>query len=260
MRLYHFIATIAALSTGLSVHGASAADCASAQDRACVIGRIIADAGSTKEDAWRDQLFRDAAASLTYDGKVDQAIALVGRVKNPDTKAMTIRAIGMASALYGKQSVDALRATFDKLSKAAATITQPDANAIAYTYIAMSQAFAGLDQDAWATSAAMTNAALRFKAYGETAEIQAERGDINAALKSIALIESVAFRNKAYDKVAGILIKKKAYDSALKSAQRIDNPTKRAQVLQTLLKAQEEDTRGTRQDISGESAVTDSKP
>ncbi|MBU6235139.1 MAG: hypothetical protein KGQ41_04785 [Alphaproteobacteria bacterium] len=259
MYLHRFIVLFLALSTGLYAIEARA-DCASASDRACVAAKIIADADATKEDPWRDQILRDVAASLTYDDKIDQAIGLIAKIKNPDTKAMTIRAIGMAAALYGKQNQDQLRAVFEKLAKVAVTIPQPDANAIAFTYIAMSQAFAGMDEDAWATSAKMTNAALRFKAYGETAEIQAERGDLAAAMKSVGFIQSSAFRNKAHANVAGILIKKDMFDEALKAALAIDNPTKRAEVLQSILKAQEDKTRGTRKDVASEAPKDDLTP
>jgi len=252
MSLYRTIVTIAALSTILWANAAFAepASCSSATDRACIANRIVADADSITEENWRDQTLRDAASSLTYDGRVDDAIALVAKIKNPDTKAMTIRAIGMAAALYGHDNPPTLRAIFTKLDKAAKTIDQPDANAIAYTYISMAQAFAGLDEDAWATAASMTNAALKRKAFAETAEIQAERGDLAAAMKSIGYIDIDSYRNKAYQNVAEILIKSGKFDAALASGQAITNPMKRAQVLQEILKAQEEKNRGPRKDAA----------
>lgn len=249
MLLHRLILSIIALSTiFLWDEDARADDCAAAKDRACVESAIIADALSSPEDSWKDQILRDVATSLTYDARVDDAIALIPKIANPDTQAMTVRAIGMAAALYGKQSPEQMRTVFTKLAKAAQVITQPAAHAIALTYIAMAQAFAGLDEDAWATSAGMENAALRHKAYGETAEIQAERGDLTAAMKSISMIDAVSYRNKAYGNVAAILIEKQMFDEALRAAQAIDNPVKRAQSLQSILKAQEEKTRGTRKD------------
>ena len=251
MTLHRPFAWIAALSTILlACPAAGAESCAKATDRACVIARILEDSGSITDASWRDQTLRDTAASLTYDGRIDDAVALVGKITNPDTQAMTIRAIGMAAALYGHMDAPALRVMFGKLAKAATAITQPDAQAIATTYIAMSQAFAGLDADAHATAAAMTNAALRHKAYGETAEIQAERGDLPAAMASIAEIDAASYRNKAYANVADILIKKDRFDDALTAAQAIDNPAKRAQTLLAILKAQEEKTRGPRKDAA----------
>lgn len=248
MPLYRFIALILSLSTALWAGQALADPCPTGNDRACVADQIIADALATPEESWRDQILRDVSASLTHDNRIDDAVALVGKVTNPDTKAMTIRTIGMTAALYGNRSPEDLKGIFGKLAKAAATIAQPDANAIAYTYIAMAQAFAGLDDDAWATAAAMGNAALKHKAYGETAEIQAERGDLAAAMKSIGFIDTTSFRNKAYSNVAGILVKKGLYDEAYKAANGIDNPTKRAQAMQALLKAQEEKAKGKRRD------------
>lgn len=230
--------------------------CPSADARACIAARILKDSGNIEEKQWRDQTLRDLAASLTYDGQVDEAIALIGQISNPDTQAMTVRAIGMAAALYGKRSDEDLRAVFTKLNAAATKIQQPDANAIAQTYIAMAQAFAKLDDDAWATANAMTNAALKHKAFGETAEIQAERGDVAKAMKSISQIDTASFRNKSYQKVSEILIKKHMYDDALKSAESIDNPAKRAQALLEILKAQEAETRGTRNDMQDEGVTT----
>lgn len=247
MTLHRLIWALALLSTTLWVAGARA-DCPSSADRACISAEIAASAKDVTEVSWRDQTYRDLATSLTYDNRVDDAIALIPQIKNPDTQAMTIRAIGMAAALYGKRTPDALKQIFTKLASATALIQQPDANAIAHTYIAMSQAFAGLDDDAWATASGMENLALKHKAFGETAEIQAERGDIEKSMKSIALIDAASYRNKSYATVAGILIKAAKYDDALRAAQAIDNPMKRAQTLQEILKAQEEKTRGPRND------------
>jgi hypothetical protein len=246
MMMHRLFFILFVLSTSLWAGAAHA--CENAAARACIADAIIADAMATTEPQWRDQILRDVSGSLTLEGRVDDAIALVGKIENPDTQAMAVRTIGMASALYGKNTPEQMRDIFVKLKKAASIITQPDAHAIALTYIAMAQAFAGMDDDAWATAAAMTNAALRHKAYGETAEIQAERGDFPAAAKSIGFIDTASFRNKAYQKISEILIKKENFDDALKAAQMIDNPTKRAQAMQELLHAQEKQSRGPRRD------------
>ncbi|NBX66207.1 MAG: hypothetical protein EBQ96_04340 [Proteobacteria bacterium] len=257
MKLHRFIVFIVSLSTILWAAPVFADSCQSGSDRTCIANAIIADALATPEVSWRDQILRDVSASLTHDKRIDDAVALVAKVTNPDTKAMTIRTIGMTAALYGKLTPEELKAAFEKLAGAAANIEHPDARAIAYTYIAMAQAFAGLDADAWATAAAMTNPALKHKAYGETAEIQAERGDLAAAMKSIGFIDTASFRNKAYQKVSEILTKKGLYDEALKSTAAIDNPTKRAQALQGLLKAQEEKTKGVRRDAAPDGDKTE---
>lgn len=249
MTLHRPIITFLVLSTTLWFGQAAAQEnCATATNRSCIAAEILKSADEIKEPQWKDVTLRDLAASLTYDKRVDDAIALVPKISNPDTQAMTIRTIGMTAALYGKDSPVVLKETFVKLAAAAATIKQPAANAIAYTYIAMAQAFAGMDADAWATADAMTNPALKHKAFGETAEIQAERGDLSAAMQSIGKIDAASFRNKAYQNIAEILIKKGMYDEALKSATAIDNPMKRAQTLQEILKGQEEKTRGARND------------
>lgn len=249
MTLHRLITGFIALSTTLWYAPASAqALCGSAADRACITAEILKSAKETQEASWRDQALRDLSASLTYDKRIDDAIALVPQISNPDTQAMTIRTIGMTAALYGKDSPEQLKETFEKLNKAAQQIKHPAANAIAYTYIAMAQAFAGLDEDAWSTAGAMTSPELKHKAFAETAEIQAERGDINAAMQSISKIDAASFRNKAYQSVGAILIKAGKHDEALRAISAIDNPMKRAQGLQGLLKAQEEATRGPRND------------
>jgi hypothetical protein len=251
MSLHRLIWALALLSTALlpAIARAEGENCASASDRACIAGAILKDAGAIAEPQWHDSALRELAISLTYDKRIDDAVALIPKITNPDTQAMTIRGIGMAAALYSRETPNALKAVFVKLSDAAKGITLPAANAIAQTYIAMAQAFGGLDDDAWATAEAMTNPALKHKAFGETAEIQAERGDVDKAMTSISKIDVASYRNKSYQTVSEILIKQDKFDAALKSAQMIDNPAKRAQALQAILHAQEEKTRGTRQDV-----------
>jgi hypothetical protein len=253
MTLYRFIFCLVLLASGLA-RAEDAAPCPSASARDCITTHMLKDAEGIYDTAWRDQAYRDLAGSLTYDKKIDQAIALVEKIQNPDTQAMTIRAIGMAAALYGKDSPQQMKITFMKLKKASDVIRDTSAHAIAETYIAMAQAFAGLDDDAWVTASAMKNTALKHKAYGETAEIQAERGDIDKAMASITKIETASFRNKAYQTVAEILIKKQMFDQALKAASGIDNPTKRVDVMQDILHAQEELTRGPRNDAAKDMA------
>ncbi len=127
---------------------------------------------------------------------------------------------------------------FAKLRTVAEKIEHQPSYAIALTYIAMAQAFAGDDEGAWKTAADMENDALRHKAYGETAEIQAERGDSQAAMKSIGFIESLAFRNKAYAIVTKLLADRGKLEEALNSAKAITNDYKKAQALQYVLDKQ----------------------
>ena len=84
----------------------------------------------------------------------------------------------------------------------------------------------------------MNNDSLRNKAYGETAEIQAERENAKAAMKSIAFIKSAAFRNKAYSIITKILADRNKLEEAFTSAKLITNAYKKAQALQYILDKQ----------------------
>ena len=99
----------------------------------------------------------------------------------------------------------------------------------------MSQAFAGDDAGATKTAKSMENDALRNKAFGETAEIQAERKDFDAAMTSISHINTSSFRNKAYRIVSKIFANHGAIEEAYKSANLIDNPYMKAEALQYIL-------------------------
>jgi hypothetical protein len=215
---------------------AFAAECA-LEDRACIIKSLQDEAGKIETGSWRDQTYRELAKTLAFDGRTDEAIALIPKIENPDTKAMTIRGIGMAAA-DNKLKAEQYNDIFQKLSDEAAKIDHEASHAIALTYIAMAQAFAGDNTGAWKTAAGMENEALRHKAYAETAEIQAEKGDSASAMKSIELIGSTAFKNKAYGTVSRILADQKQLESALKAAQKITNPYKKAEALQYVLDVQ----------------------
>ncbi len=148
---------------------------------------------------------------------------------------MTIRGIGMAAADNRWKDKDRYKRLFENLAKEAEKIDHPPSYAIAYTYIAMSQAFARDDEGAMTTAKGMKNDALRHKAFGETAEIQAERGDYDAAMKSIEAIDSDAFRNKAYGSVARIFIKRGKLEQAYATAQKIENAYARTEILQSII-------------------------
>jgi hypothetical protein len=206
-------------------------------DRACVLNDLQASADKIDNVAWRDQTYRELAKTLAFEGREDDAIALIDKIETPDTKAMTIRGIGMAVAdkhYYPEHN----EAIFQKLRVSANKITHPPSYAIALTYIAMSQAFAGDNEGAWKTASEMENDALRHKAYGETAEIQAEKGDAASAMKSISMIDSPSYKNKSYETVAKILADGKKLDEALAAAQAITEPYKKAEALQYVLDAQ----------------------
>ena len=211
------------------------------QDRTCMIMALQDTAQSIEQSSWRDQTYREIAKTLAFDGDTDAAIAMIDTIQTPDTKAMTIRGIGMAVAdrSLAPSKRDKI---FVQLRKEAEKIEHPPSYAIALTYIAMSQAFAGDDEDAWKTARDMKNDALRHKAYGETAEIQAEKGKFSAAMQSIDYIESLAFRNKAYALVSKILAEGGLLQEAFDAAIKITNPYKRAVAIQFVL-----DTQNTRE-------------
>ena len=205
------------------------------EDKLCIMAEIKKTADTIENKSWRDTAYRELAKSYTYEGHEDKAIALIDEIQTPDTKAMTIRGIGMAAADNKWTDRERYNTLFKNLATEAEKIDHPPSYAIAYTYIAMAQAFAKDDAGAMATAKGMKNDALRHKAFGETAEIQAERGDFNAAMESIAAIDSLAFKNKAYATVATIFTKRGEIQHAYDAAQKIDNSYKRAQVLQTII-------------------------
>lgn len=206
-------------------------------NRACVLEQIEALSDKIDRESWRDQTYRELAKTKAFDGDVDGAVATIDKIQNPDTKALTIRGIGMAIA-DKKLPKEQYNEAFKKLRLQAELIEHPPSHAIALTYIAMAQAFAKDNDGAWATAADMENNALRHKAYGEIGEIQAEHGDHEAALISISRIESLSFRNKAYSTVARILADRAHYQQALDAAELITNPYKKANALQYILDAQ----------------------
>ncbi len=211
-------------------------------DTACALNMIAVEAAKIENVSWRDQTYRELAKSLAADGQTEKAIALIEKIETPDTKAMTIRGIGMEAADL-MLPPEAYNALFASLRAEAEKITHPPSYAIALTYIAMSQAFAKDNAGAWKTASEMENDALRHKAYGETAEIQAEFGDYAAAMKSIELIESVAFRNKAYSIVSKILVDKGFLQEGLNASEKITNAYKKAQSVQHVLNARDNDNK-----------------
>ena len=205
------------------------------QDKLCLMDEILETSAVISNPAWRDKTLRELAKSYTYEGQENKAITLIEKIEKPDTKALTIRGIGFAAADAKWPNAQRYQSLFKTLTIEANKITHPPSQAIAFTYIAMAQAFAGDDAGAMTTAKAMQNEALRNKAYGESAEIQAERGDLNAALQSIAEINSLSFRNKAYGNIAGIFTKQGEIAPAYAAAQKIDNAYARTQALQKIV-------------------------
>lgn len=208
-----------------------------AQDRPCLLGLLQTQAALIDNTDWRDQTYRELAKTRAFDGDMAGAVAIIPLIVSPDTKALTIRGIGMAAA-ENHATPEILANLFASLHEQAAAIMHEPSRAIALTYIAMAQAFAGDDEGAWTTAAGMTNEALRHKAYGETAEIQAEHGRAAAATESINRITSDAYKIKALTTVSGIFAHKGDYDSAFALAMAIGNPYRCAMALQTILDAQ----------------------
>lgn len=223
-------------AVALPVHAEDKTTC-TIKNRACVITQLKASADGIDNKSWRDQTYRELAKTLAFDGDIDGALNIVDQITSPDTKALTLRGIGFAAA-DNKLKQAEYSVIFTKLRTSAETISHPPSYAIALTYIAMAQAFAGDNEGAWKTAADMDNDALRHKAYGETAEIQAEKGNFAAADKSIKYIESAAFRNKAYAIVSKILADQGLLSEALRAAQNVTNDYKKAQALQYVLDAQ----------------------
>lgn len=212
-------------------------NCADAMNRECLIKELDQTTAKIDNISWRDQTYRELAKTYAFDGKIDEGIALLQKIENSDTKAMTIRGMGMASADQD-YSPEEYKSIFSKLRAAAEKIDHPPSYAIALTYIAMSQAFAGDNEGSWATAADMENDSLRHKAYGETAEIQAEKGDYASAKISISRIESPSYRDKANQNISKILTDRKKFNEAYDAALLIDNPYKKAQSIQYILDGQ----------------------
>ncbi len=220
--------TIASPGNGLH----ASPPCAPPENRACLLAELETAANEINDPDWRDKVLRELAKTYASDGAYERAIALLPQIRSPDTKAMTIRGIGMAFAEKNPETF------FARLRAEADRIDHPPSHAIALTYISMAQARAGDDAGAAQTAAEMNNPALRNKAYAENAEIQAEREDLVAAFKSIEMIDDPAFRDKALRLVSEILAKEGNATGALVAARDIEDPLQRAQALQLFLDVQ----------------------
>lgn len=208
-----------------------------AQDRPCLLARIESLAEQITQDRWRDTTYRELAKTLAFDGETDRAIALIEKIKAPDTRAMTIRGIGMALA-GRKTSLEERKKAYAALESSAKAIEHLPSRAIAFTYISMAQAFAGDDALALATAAGMDNESLRNKAFGEAAEIQAERGEAATALSTLERIENVPYRDKQYLIVLKIFANAARNEEALEAGLKIENPVLQSEGIQFLLDAQ----------------------
>ncbi len=222
-----------------------------AMDRPCLMRQIEILTPQIDKSEWKDQTLRELAKTYSYEGETDKAIALIGKITDNDTKAMTIRGIGMAAASlkWDRRRYESL---FTKLAEEAAKITHAPSQGIAYTYISMSQAFAGDDEGARRTAAAMENTALRNKAFGEAAEIEADRGDLKNAMLSLDMIDSAPYKSKQYDIVSRIFLDKAMVEEAYTCASHIDNAYLKAKSIQRILNKgnTEEEDMEPKQDLS----------
>lgn len=216
---------------------AQEASACAATDKACLIKTLESLTATIPGDSDRDQTWRETAKLMASAGMIDQAVAIIAKIKTPDTQAMTIRGIGMAAAGL-KLPKDKLDALFKQLRAEADKITHAPSHAIALTYIGMAQAFAGDDAGAMATAASMTNAALRNKAYAETAEIQAERNDLPAVIKSIDEIDDNGYKDKELFIIARIFSDRQHFAQALEIARMIANPYQKSQAYLYILNKQ----------------------
>ena len=246
--LYSGFFVIALALTGLcaDAYAQSSKDKApacAAMDRPCLMKQVEALAPEIEKPEWKDQTLRELAKTYAYEGELEKAIALIDKITDNDTKAMTIRGIGMAAASmkFDRTRYDWL---WKRLSEKALEITHAPSQGIAFTYISMAQAFAGDDDGARRTASTMANAALRNKAYGEAAEIEAGRGDLANAVKSLSAIDSPPYRHKQYDIVSRIFLDKAMVEEAYACASKIDNAYLKAKSIQRILNkgnAEEED-------------------
>lgn len=207
------------------------------EDKACLLGLLTKETANISEQNWRDQTYRELAKLLTHEKEFDRALGLIAKVTNHDTKAMTIRGIGMAAAELDL-TPDVQSSIFQRLRAEAEKIDHPPSYGIALTYISMAQAFAGDNQGAMATAADLKNEALRNKAYGEAAEIQAARGEIEAVMTSLKAVNADAYRDKSGRLISNIFADNGNYDNALQVQALIKNPYQRSQALLYMLEKQ----------------------
>lgn len=216
---------------------AALADC-DALDTACLLPQLDRLSAKIDNTSWRDQTLRELAKLYAARGMDAEALALLPRITSPDTRALTIRGIGMEAARRNNATPDQRTALFTALRADADGMAHKPSQGIALTYIAMAQAFAGDDAGAHQTARAMENPALRHKAFAETAEIQAERGDVAVALHSLTAIEDPGFRNKAHATVARVFVDRKDFKNALTLCERIENDYMKSQTLLYILAKQ----------------------
>lgn len=232
----NYIPFLLLIMASLAFQPAKAQEC-QGHDPDCILEMLVASAQKIDRTDWRDQTYREIGKTLAHNEDYEGAIAIIDKIVSPDTRAMTIRGIGMAIAEQRK-SKEIYDPLFKKLRTAAEKISEPPSYAVALTYIAMAQAFAGDNEGAWATAADMQNDSLRNKAYGETAEIQAEQGYFDPAFKSIGFISTSSYKDKSLTTVSKIFSDKGDFDNSFKMALAISNAYEQSAALQYILDKQ----------------------
>lgn len=209
-----------------------------ADDNACMAKYMADLANVIKEKDWHDKVLREAAKFMTAAGMWQESLKLIPQIYNDDTKAMTIRGIGMALANQDPKTPE-LVAAFNKLMEAATTIVTEASNAVAVTYVAMGQAEAGLGDEALKTAAQMTNAALRNKAYGEIAETHAKKNNLAEIKKALVKIDDASFKDKYGHRCVEVLTASGHKNEAVEVAKMITDPYKQADALGLVLERSE---------------------
>lgn len=204
-------------------------------DQACLLNQLEREADAIPETQWRDSTYRELAKLLARRGEEDNAVALIDKIRTPDTKAITIRGIGMNAAQYAKLTKEQYATLFSSLTAKANDIKDPSSQAIALNYIAESQANAGDDAGSLKTALAMKNEEMRNKALYDSSKAQAAAGRIEAVEAGIKAINQAPFRDKARRTASEIRANAKDYDGALRLAEKIENPYQKAQAVLYIL-------------------------
>lgn len=231
-----FTIFIAAILTGIGTSGSQAQQeetCAhDAVD--CRLTEVENTIAEIESDRWRDSAYREIAKLHAAHQSYDQALAVIDRITSPDTQALTLRGIAMEIAA-NEERQETQDALFKRLHKRAEQINHPPSYHIALSYIAMGQAYADDLEGALATSTMIDNVSLRNKAYGETAEIMALEGDIEAIQQSLSLIVDDAFAAKSGRLISRILLENGFDEEAYEIALNIKDSYQKSQALLFLL-------------------------
>ena len=233
MKLFPFCMVLAVVWPLASARAAPAA-CKGA-DQACLLTALEQDTAAIPETAWRDSTYRELAKLLARQGQEDRAIALVEKIKIPDTQSITIRGIGMAAAQFAKLTKSQYSSLFKSLTAEAKKISDPASQAVALNYIAESQATAGDDAGSLITALGIKNQEMRNKALYDSSKVQAAAGRMDAVIGSISVIDQAAFRDKAWRTASKIRADAKDYDGALAISGQIENPYQKAQAVLYIL-------------------------